>query len=188
MIARCEIPGASRYKDYGGRGIQVCPRWRDSFESFVEDMGKRPQGYSIDRIDVNGNYEPSNCKWSTRSEQARNTRKARLIEIEGKTYHVAEIEEQYGVDMRTIFYRASLGMSFDKIVSKEKLYNNSESQKKATLAHAEKKKSMTHCKNGHEFSSDNTYEYRGTRMCKKCRRAWDRFLYYKRTRPLSDFL
>lgn len=72
--ARCSRPTHDRWKDYGGRGIDMCQRWRDSFVSFIEDMGPRPPGCSIDRIDVNGNYEPSNCRWTTNKVQMNNRR------------------------------------------------------------------------------------------------------------------
>lgn len=75
MIARCENPKVERYPLYGGRGIKVCAQWRDSFEAFLTDMGRKPSpDYSIDRIDVDGNYEPGNCRWATNSEQQQNKR------------------------------------------------------------------------------------------------------------------
>ena len=79
MRNRCNWKSYYLYKDYGGRGIKVCDRW-NSFEKFLEDMGERPLDKTLDRIDVNGNYEPSNCKWSDIYEQSRNKRNSKKRE------------------------------------------------------------------------------------------------------------
>lgn len=75
---RCKNANCAGYEYYGGRGISVCSRW-DSFENFLADMGERPDGKSIDRIDPDGNYEPNNCRWATRSEQSKNQRRHKCV-------------------------------------------------------------------------------------------------------------
>ena len=79
MKQRCYNIKHKRYKNYGERGIIVCDRWLYSFQNFIEDIGKKPcKNYSLDRIDINGNYEPNNCRWSNKKEQANNRRKKNI--------------------------------------------------------------------------------------------------------------
>jgi hypothetical protein len=88
MRGRCYRPEMNGYKSFGGRGITVCERWLDNFAAFLEDMGERPAGKTLDRIDVDGNYEPTNCKWSTPAEQIANRRRSAWL----SAVHWATIE------------------------------------------------------------------------------------------------
>ncbi len=81
MRFRCGNPNHAAYKNYGGRGIVVCDQWLNSFEAFLADMGHRPEGMTLDRIDTDGPYEPKNCKWSTWSEQQNNRRNTRKLPV-----------------------------------------------------------------------------------------------------------
>lgn len=110
MKHRCLAPTDKQYARYGGRGIIVCDRWRDSFEAFFEDMGKRPSpAHSIEREDVNGNYEPGNCVWATAKEQARNRTNSMLVTINGETRPMIEWAEINGVPYQTAFGRTKKG-------------------------------------------------------------------------------
>lgn len=104
MHERCASSACKDYPNYGGRGITVCPRWSD-FKNFLEDMGRRPgPAYSVERIDVNRGYAPENCRWATRREQARNTRRNHYVTVSGRTQIVAEWLRELSLS-RTTFYR-----------------------------------------------------------------------------------
>jgi hypothetical protein len=91
MHQRCYNPNNHKYLRYGGRGIEICKRWRDSFQNFYVDMGPRPtSAHSIERKDNNGNYEPKNCVWATIAQQSRNTRTNKFITIDGITLCVVD--------------------------------------------------------------------------------------------------
>ena len=113
MRQRCNDSNASNYKNYGGRGIKVYQRWR-SFENFLEDMGERPPGLTLDRIDNNGDYCKENCKWSTRKEQMRNFRNNRLITINGIAKCLAEHCEDRKLNYKTIHNRLQLGWTTEE--------------------------------------------------------------------------
>ena len=111
MRERCSNPNKKGYENYGGRGIRVCERW-NSFEAFESDMGKCPSGHTIDRIDVNGNSEPSNCRWLSHQDQCRNTRINRMLTIGDTAKTVAEWSEQNGAQkQKTIHARIAAGWS-----------------------------------------------------------------------------
>jgi hypothetical protein len=119
MKARCESPGATGYEYYGGRGIRVCERWRESFEAFLADMGPKPSPkHSIDRFpDQNGNYEPGNCRWATQSEQARNTSRNRFVAYGGESLTLAEWGERLGTNGTVIGIRLRNGWSDERAVT-----------------------------------------------------------------------
>ncbi len=118
MIQRCFNPNCRSYYLYGRRGIKVCEEWRSSFETFLKDVGPKPSpSHSIDRIDVNGNYEPKNVKWSTRKEQARNKRDTRWITHNGVTKCLSEWAEDAGLPQPCLQGRILLGWPMDLALS-----------------------------------------------------------------------
>jgi hypothetical protein len=119
MIQRCEYPKHVDFKNYGAKGISVCPRWRESFEVFLEDMGRKPSPlHTIERKDVRGNYEPSNCRWATQKEQQRNRSSNRILVIDGKAKCVSEWLEvsRSGVSKELCNYRLKAGWEAKKAV------------------------------------------------------------------------
>lgn len=116
MLSRCRNPNHSQFKHYGARNIKVCERWF-LFEKFLLDMGERPAGKTIDRINSDGNYEPSNCQWSTARQQANNKRNNRLIEWNGKIYTFSELAAASGIKVGSLRVRLDYGWPLDKALS-----------------------------------------------------------------------
>jgi hypothetical protein len=116
MRSRCLNPRDFDYADYGARGIGVCERWSD-FAAFVADMGKRPKGKTLDRIDVNGHYEPGNCRWADAKQQANNKRSNHTIKFNGETKTLAQWCEQFSVEPSKVRYRIKAGWSLERIFS-----------------------------------------------------------------------
>lgn len=115
---RCCNPKNHAYECYGGRGIKICDRWFNSFENFLEDMGERPsKEYSIDRINVNGNYEPSNCRWATDKEQCNNRRSNVIIQYKGRTQNLKQWCDELCLNYGCVnSMRVRSKRSFDEIV------------------------------------------------------------------------
>lgn len=123
MHQRCYNPKNKRYPSYGGRGIIVCDRWKGTggFINFIADMGKKPTlKHSLDRIDVNGNYEPSNCRWATNTEQNRNKRENVKFEYEGKLYLMDELALKLGTTYNKVRYHLQdCGRSIEELLMRK---------------------------------------------------------------------
>lgn len=108
-------PNNAAYSDYGGRGITVCDEWKQSFPQFLKDMGPRPsKNHSVERINNNGNYEPGNCKWGTRKEQAANRRSSRLIHADGRTQTLTEWAIELKLGVGVLWSRLDRGWSVER--------------------------------------------------------------------------
>ena len=120
MRRRCFERSNARYSGYGGRGIAVCKRWlgKNGFTNFLSDMGRRPGAeYTIGRKNNDGNYEPSNCQWETKTEQARNRRSSRHIVVGGVKMTLAEAAEKHGLSIRQLWSRLNLGWGVERALS-----------------------------------------------------------------------
>lgn len=118
MIYRCRTSTASNFQNYGGRGISVCERWVNSFEHFLADVGERPnKAATIDRINVNGDYEPTNCKWATPHEQAANRRNTCFVTYEGKEIALPVLCRMKNVDLELVRSRLKRGWVIDRAIT-----------------------------------------------------------------------
>jgi len=113
MRRRCYDEKLVGYPKYGGMGIQVCERWRNSFMDFLEDMGEPPEKHTIDRIDGNGDYTPENCRWADIRTQSRNRKSNNLITFEGETLCMTAWAERLGVSRSLIKDRLRMGWSVE---------------------------------------------------------------------------
>jgi lambda repressor-like predicted transcriptional regulator len=116
MWTRCTREIGERWQDYGARGITVCERWQ-TFDAFVVDMGNRPDGLSLDRIDNNKGYEPGNCRWATKKEQARNSRKNRLVPFQDQVMTLSEVCERTGLPYDTLRSRLDRGWPVERAIT-----------------------------------------------------------------------
>ena len=119
MKERCSNPNKKQYKDYGGRGIKVCDEWLD-FRNFYKDMGNKPdKKYSIERINNDGNYESSNCRWASKYDQERNKTTNVWFNYKGRDMIITDISRETGVHSQTIRARTSTGMTIEEAVNKK---------------------------------------------------------------------
>lgn len=130
---RCFNPHNNDYKNYGERGITMCERWKNSFINFINDMGERPaKEYTLDRIDPNGNYEPSNCRWATKEEQSNNRRDNHFICFQDEKLTVSQFSRKYAIGLPYLFYALRQGYyPAEIIVRYKKIQEKKEGRNKA---------------------------------------------------------
>ena len=136
MLTRCYNPNFKFFNYYGGRGIGVCKRWQ-KFENFYADMGDRPEGKSLDRINNSKGYSPKNCKWSDAKEQSRNRSGLHTLTANGKTACMGEWAEVTGLSVGTLWNRVKLGWTDEDAVNTPKVRKRS-THKKIRLGSAAK--------------------------------------------------
>ena len=173
MKRRCYSAGQTGYENYGGRGIQVCERWRSSFANFLSDMGERPPGTTLGRINNNGNYELGNCRWEIWTVQMRNTRRNNLITFDGVTKTVTDWAEDLGIEPNSLRRRLK-NWPLEKCLTLPRRAGLGErSSSGRFLSRTSEDYGVcapkTHCIHGHELSEENTYlTPKGCRDCRVC--------------------
>lgn len=115
MRERCSNPQALAYRNYGARGVSVCPRW-DSFTNFLSDMGPRPLGKTLDRVDNQVGYCPGNCRWATYQEQGNNTRRTVILEFRGEKLSMKQWAVRAGMKYITVVSRVNAGQTPEQVL------------------------------------------------------------------------
>jgi hypothetical protein len=114
---RCFNPNSPEFHNYAGRGITMCQKWANDFAEFLRDMGERPNGKTLDRIDNDGNYEPGNCRWATPRQQLNNTRRNMVLELNGERMTAIQWSRHLGLSARTIHDRIRKGWTVERVLS-----------------------------------------------------------------------
>ena len=161
-------PKDKAYPYYGGRGISVCERWLNDKQNFYDDIGTRPPGLTLDRVDNDGDYTPENCEWRSRKDQQRNQRITRRVIIEGRSYLAVELADISGLKTDSIVERAKLGLTYTEVIdSKKRVFHAGLAL--GGKANGECNRAKTHCPKGHEYTPENIRASKvGQRGCKKC--------------------
>ncbi len=161
MLSRCTNERLREYPQYGGRGIAVCDRWRE-FANFLTDMGRRPTAkHTLERLNVNGNYEPDNCSWATQAEQLRNMRRNIYVEINGQMMCVADAAKIRGIPLPSVYSRIRK-LGWDP---------------QAAIDAPRRGKNNSHCPKGHPY---DVTDKNGYRRCGACKRAAANARYHAR--------
>lgn len=176
MKKRCSNPNHVAYRYYGGRGISVCERWLaprgQGFKNFLEDMGPRAPGLTLDRKDGDKNYSPENCRWATREEQYSNRSANVFIEFGGEKLTATQWARRIGVrGGDVVLKRIRAGVPLDVALTAKTTRDTSKFLEKAVLVAAQLKLAKPDCKRGHLLVGDNLHiSPKGVRICRQCKR------------------